>query len=223
MTQHTSSNYDKELNAISNQVLKMGQLLQYKLSALVPLLKKPDTHYITTINHNDHAINNLEIQIDDACQTIIAKRQPTASDLRFILAVGRMVVDLERIGDEYKKIIFMIQHLNKKHPNHLPNLQKSHQLLSLTVAMLDKAITAFIRLDTQVQYELKHSDKVIDECYYHEHKNLILEMTQDPSLIESYVEIMMINKSIERIGDHTKNIAEHIVYLVNGQNVRHSI
>lgn len=218
---HTSSHYDQELSAISRQVISMGELLQGKLTLLLSLLDNPDPQKISAINHNDHAINALEIQIDEACQNIIAKRQPAASDLRFILAVGRMIVDLERVGDEYKKIVFILKYLTQKHPNQLSALSQSHQLLSLASQMFLTAMTAFTTLDTDTEQALKETDLTVDEQYRQEHKNLVLQMIESPSLIESHTQIMMINKSIERIGDHAKNLAEHIVYLVNGKNVRH--
>lgn len=218
---HTSSHYDQELSAISRQVISMGELLQGKLTLLLSLLNHPDPQKINAINHNDHAINALEIQIDEACQNIIAKRQPAASDLRFILAVGRMIVDLERIGDEYKKIVFMLKYLSQKHPTQLSALQQSHQLLSLTHQMFGTAMQAFTTLDAHAEQHLKEADHQVDEQYRQEHKALVLHMIEAPSLIEPYTQIMMINKSIERIGDHAKNLAEHIVYLVDGKNVRH--
>lgn len=221
MASHTSSHFHQELEKVRTQVLHMGGLVENQLYLVLNALHHADTTGLIRIVQDDDLINRLEIDIDDACQTIIARRQPTASDLRFVLAVSRMIVDLERVGDELKKIALILGQVAKKYELDPKTLHDTHRLAGMTRPMLRRALDAFARLDITALDEVYQADKLIDDDYRSQSRVLMTYMMQEPKRIELFVELLMINKSAERIGDHAKNIAEHVVYLVQGIDVRH--
>ena len=176
---------------------------------------------VTEVIDGDADINKLEVEIDDACQTIIARRQPAAGDLRFVLAVSRVIVDLERIGDEVKKIALKAHELLGNNRVAAPELYNTHRMGPVTLGMIHRALDAFARLDTGAVIELSETDKHLDADYRAQLRSLITFMMEDPRSISATIDIMFMNKSIERIGDHAENIAEHVVYLTRGIDVRH--
>ena len=176
---------------------------------------------LTEVIDGDADINKLEVEIDDACQTIIARRQPAAGDLRFVLAVSRVIVDLERIGDEVKKIALKAHELLGNNRVAAPELYNTHRMGTVTLGMIHRALDAFARLDTGAVIELSETDKHLDADYRAQLRSLITFMMEDPRSISATIDIMFMNKSIERIGDHAENIAEHVVYLTRGIDVRH--
>ena len=176
---------------------------------------------VTEVIDGDADINKLEVEIDDACQTIIARRQPAAGDLRFVLAVSRVIVDLERIGDEVKKIALKAHELLGNNRVAAPELYNTHRMGTVTLGMIHRALDAFARLDTGAVIELSETDKHLDADYRAQLRSLITFMMEDPRSISATIDIMFMNKSIERIGDHAENIAEHVVYLTRGIDVRH--
>ncbi len=222
MPEHTSSHFNQELETVRTEVMRMGGLVEKQLQLVLSALQQADTNQLTYIVNDDDIINRLEIDIDDACQTIIARRQPAASDLRFVLAVSRMIVDLERIGDELKKIALIMQTIATKYELSAQTLHDTYRLALMTQPMLRRALDAFARLDISALEDVQQADKLIDRDYRSQSRVLITYMMQDPTSIELFVEMMMANKSIERVGDHAKNIAEHVVYLVQGIDVRHT-
>lgn len=222
MTDHISSRFNQELEDVRSEVMRMGGLTEHQLQTALAALDAGDLCALAEVTDGDSAINALEIAIDDACQTIIARRQPAAGDLRFVLAVSRVIVDLERIGDELKKIALFAHELFSHNRISAQRLYDTHRLLGMTAPMIRRALDAFARLDASALVELNDADRRLDTDYRNQARLLISYMMEEPRDIGTLMDVMMMNKAIERIGDHAKNIAEHVVYLVRGIDVRHT-
>ena len=221
MAEHISSHFNQELENVRSEVMRMGGLVEARLQQVLAALDEGSSSWLTEVIDGDADINKLEVEIDDACQTIIARRQPAAGDLRFVLAVSRVIVDLERIGDEVKKIALKAHELLGNNRVAAPELYNTHRMGTVTLGMIHRALDAFARLDTGAVIELSETDKHLDADYRAQLRSLITFMMEDPRSISATIDIMFMNKSIERIGDHAENIAEHVVYLTRGIDVRH--
>ncbi len=222
MSEHISSHFNQELENVRSEVMRMGGLVEQQLQKVLGALENGDTEALTEAIDCDSAINALEVSIDDNCQTIIACRQPAAGDLRFVLAVIRVIVDLERIGDELKKTALLAHELFS-HSRITPNqLYDTHRLAAMTAPMIRRALDAFARLDSSALIELNDADHKLDTDYRNQSRMLATYMMEEPRNIGTFMDVMMMNKAIERVGDHAKNIAEHVVYLVRGIYVRHT-
>lgn len=221
MAEHISSHFNQELENVRSEVMRMGGLVEERLQQVLAALDEGSSSGLTEVIDGDADINKLEVEIDDACQTIIARRQPAAGDLRFVLAVSRVIVDLERIGDEVKKIALKAHELLGNNRVAAPELYNTHRMGTVTLGMIHRALDAFARLDTGAVIELSETDKHLDADYRAQLRSLITFMMEDPRSISATIDIMFMNKSIERIGDHAENIAEHVVYLTRGIDVRH--
>lgn len=222
MAEHISSHFNQELENVRSEVMRMGGLVEARLQQVLAALDEGSSSGLTEVIDGDADINKLEVEIDDACQTIIARRQPAAGDLRFVLAVSRVIVDLERIGDEVKKIALKAHELLGNNRVAAPELYNTHRMGTVTLGMIHRALDAFARLDTGAVIELSETDKHLDADYRAQLRSLITFMMEDPRSISATIDIMFMNKSIERIGDHAENIAEHVVYLTRGIDVRHT-
>jgi phosphate transport system protein len=222
MAEHISSHFNQELENVRSEVMRMGGLVEERLQQVLAALDEGSSSGLTEVIDGDADINKLEVEIDDACQTIIARRQPAAGDLRFVLAVSRVIVDLERIGDEVKKIALKAHELLGNNRVAAPELYNTHRMGTVTLGMIHRALDAFARLDTGAVIELSETDKHLDADYRAQLRSLITFMMEDPRSISATIDIMFMNKSIERIGDHAENIAEHVVYLTRGIDVRHT-
>lgn len=223
MTKHTSSHFHQELETVRTEVMRMGGLVEQQLNTILSALSTTQTTGLNAVIEDDQIINALEVQIDDECQTIIARRQPAASDLRFVLTVSRIIVDLERIGDELKKIARTAHELFSQNRITSSQLYDTHRLAAMAAPMLSRALDAFARLDKTALLDLNEADRKLDLDYRNQSRTLATYMMEDPRNIGVFIEVMMMNKAIERIGDHAKNIAEHVVYLVCGIDVRHHL
>ena len=222
MAEHISSHFNQELENVRSEVMRMGGLVEARLQQVLAALDEGSSSGLTEVIDGDADINKLEVEIDDACQTIIVRRQPAAGDLRFVLAVSRVIVDLERIGDEVKKIALKAHELLGNNRVAAPELYNTHRMGTVTLGMIHRALDAFARLDTGAVIELSETDKHLDADYRAQLRSLITFMMEDPRSISATIDIMFMNKSIERIGDHAENIAEHVVYLTRGIDVRHT-
>ena len=221
MSKHISSHFNQELESVRTEVMQMGGLVEQQLSIIQQALSQGDATHLINVIESDNQINDFEVRIDDHCQTIIARRQPAAGDLRFVLAVTRVIVDLERIGDELKKIAKYVQNLLQNNRISATDLYDTHRLVEMTEQMLRRALDAFARLDETAILDIAESDRKLDTDYRNQSRVLVSYMIEDPRSISTWIDVMMVNKAIERIGDHAKNIAEHVVYLVRGIDVRH--
>ena len=223
MTEHTHKQFDTEMEAIRSGVLAMGGLVETQLSRAIVLLEGKDEHgLVEQVVANEQMINRMQVDMDQQCSQIIAKRQPTAIDLRMILTVTKIVNDLERVGDETKKIA--------KKAAQAAQTQRLAQVRAFDVAraaerakeMLQLALDALARLDAKAAAEVIDLDDEIDAAFSAVLRQLISYMMEDPRTITPALEIVFMAKSIERIGDHAKNIAEAVVQVVKGKDVRHA-
>ena len=223
MTEHTHKQFDTEMEAIRGGVLAMGGLVEMQMSRAIVLLEGKDEHgLVEQVVADEKMINQMQVDIDQQCSQIIAKRQPAAIDLRMILTVTKIVNDLERVGDETKKIA--------KKAAQAAQTQRLAQVRYFDVAraadrakeMLQLALDAFARLDVKAAAEVIDLDDEIDAAFSAVLRQLISYMMEDPRTITPAIEIVFMAKSIERIGDHAKNIAEAVVQVVRGKDVRHA-
>jgi phosphate transport system protein len=223
MSDHTSKQFDAEMEAIRSGVLSMGGLVEKQMTrAIESLEKEEDERLIDAVAADEQQINHLQIQIDQQCAQIIARRQPTAVDLRMIMTVTKVVNDLERIGDEIKKVAYKAATVRGS--DRLTRIRYFDVVRMATGAqqMLRMALDAFARLDVSAAAEVVEQDDDIDHAFNAVMRQLISFMMEDPRTISAALEVVFITKSIERIGDHAKNVAESVVQVVKGKDVRHA-
>jgi phosphate transport system protein len=223
MNEHTLKQFDTEMEAIRSGVLAMGGLVERQLTQAIAILAdEEDAEAIDQIGAVEQQINQMQMTIDQQCSQIIAKRQPAAIDLRVILMITKIVNDLERIGDEEKKIAYKAAQTpgndRLAHVRRHDVTRAARQALD----MLQMALDVFARLDAVAAAEVIDRDEDIDVAFHAIMRQLISYMMEDPRTISSALEIVFIGKSIERIGDHAKNIAEAVVQVVKGKDVRHA-
>ncbi len=221
MNEHLSKNFDLELEHLRTNVLQMGGLVEQQVKKAMEGLYAGDVPLLEAVIRDDSRVNQLEIEIDAACNQVIAKRQPTAIDLRMILTVLKSVADLERAGDKARKIARLGTLLHDQHAASVPDVELGH-IAELSLKMLRGSLDAFARLDVNAAAEVLHLDETVNNEYHAVVRQLITYMMEDPRTISRSLDIMGIAKAIERVGDHAKNIAEHVVYMVKGLNIRHA-
>ncbi len=217
---HISERFNSELESVKKHLLEMGGKVEKQLNAAVAALIAGDTGEAEEIINRDHEVNQMEIRIDDECSSIIARRQPTASDLRLVMTVIKVNTDIERIGDEAAKIARQGIRLAEESASPTNYIEIRH-IGSRVESMLRKALDAFARLDLELAVEVVKEDTDVDKEYGSALRSLVTFMMEDPRDIGSILDEIWALRSLERIGDHAANIAEHVVYLVRGQDVRH--
>jgi phosphate transport system protein len=223
MSDHTSKQFDAEMEAIRSGVLSMGGLVEKQVARAIEALEEDeDSLLIQAVGADELEINQLQIDIDQQCAQIIARRQPAAVDLRMILTVSKIVNDLERIGDEVKKVAYKAA--QARGSDRLTRVRFYDVVRAAQDAqrMLRMALDAFARLDTNAAVEIVSLDDEVDAAFSSILRQLISYMMEDPRTITAALEIVFIAKSIERIGDHAKNVAEAVVQVVMGKDVRHA-
>lgn len=219
MTEHTLRQYDIELEEIRRGVLNMGGLAETQVSRAFEGLRSGRLDLLDAVVDGDKPINLAQIELDDACSHIIAKRQPAAGDLRLVLAVIKIASDLERIGDEAKKIAKAARRLHGAETPFVPRVGLT-QTVELALEMLRAALDAFARMNPDGIDEMRRKDAEIDTGFKGVMRQLITYMMEDPRTISNCLETLFIAKAIERVGDHAMNVAEHVVYVACGQEVR---
>jgi phosphate transport system protein len=219
--EHTSKRYDAELETVRSRVLQMGGLVETQITAAIEALTTGNLQLAEQVIANDHRVNALEVQIDEDCAHIIARRQPAAQDLRMIMTVIKMITDLERIGDEAEKIGRMTKLIYSSERLLLPRFAEIKIAAGYALEMLKKALDAFARVDIAAAAAVVKQDRLLDEQFRGIMRQLITFMMEDPRTISTSIEILFIAKALERIGDHSKNMSEYVVYLVKGKDVRH--
>ena len=219
MNDHTSKNFDLELESLRTRVLEMGGLAEQQVRQAVAGLYDGNKDLLETVIRTDERINRMEVEIDALCNQIIAKRQPTAIDLRMIVSVLKAIADIERIGDKARKIARLALEMHGQ-GHGAPNVELRH-MADTALNMLRLALDAFARLDVRLVGEALRLDASVNGDYRGVARQLVTYMMEDPRTITRSLDIMSIAKAIERIGDHAKNIAEFIIYIVKGADVRH--
>ncbi len=220
-SEHTSKQFDAELEAVRVRVLQMGGLVEEQIKLAVEALVSGDFDLSNRVIENDRQVNGLEVAIDEDCSTIIARRQPTAGDLRMIMTVLKTITDLERIGDEAAKIARMAKLVNSSDRLQQPRFNEIRRMAGIATEMLHKSLDAFARLDLHTSADVVRQDQHVDEEFRSIVRQLITFMMEDPRTISASIEILFIAKAIERIGDHSKNISEYVIYMVKGKDMRH--
>ena len=222
MNEHTFKQFDAEMEEIRSGVMAMGGLVETQLSRAIGSLKHPDLDQMDAVAADEHAINHMQRNIVQQCSQIIARRQPAAIDLRMVLTTVKIVNELERTGDEIKKIAYKAQQMQR--PERLSSV-RFHEIAraaELAEDNLRLALDSFARLDVNAAAQVVSNDEAIDAAFLSILRQLISYMMEDPRTITPALEIVFIAKSIERIGDHAKNIAENVVHVVKGKDVRHA-
>jgi phosphate transport system protein len=218
--QHISRRYNEELEHLRTEVLRMGGLVENHLDTAIEAITAGDSEMGLSVASNDHKVNELEVAIDEECSRILATRAPAAGDLRLIVAIFKTITDLERIGDEAQKIGYLASHLaSEQQPyDHYSELGALGDHVKL---MVHDALDAFSRLDADDALLVAEADKLVDEGYDQITRQCITLMMEDPRTIRRFMDVSWTARALERIGDHAKNIAEYVIYLVHGRDVRH--
>jgi phosphate transport system protein len=221
---HLSSQFDAELSAISTRVLEMGGLVESQVAQAVYALTHLSHETAAQVLVAEERVNSMEVEIDNDLWTIIARRQPTARDLRLLVAISKAIANLERAGDEAARIARTVQRLINAGVSsrlRLPLADLGYES-NLAVTQLRKALDAFARLDTERALEVLKSDDQIDQEFEGLIRKLVTYMMEDPRTISSSIDLVFVAKAIERVGDHAKNLAEAVIYVVKGTDVRHN-
>ena len=218
---HISRQFDADLEAIRANVLQMGGMVESQIKSAIDSLVSGNVALMNKVIEDDHRVNAMEVKIDEACSQVIARRQPAAGDLRLVMAVIKTITDLERIGDEAEKIARMAKLLSQKQGFALPRYQEIKHAAEIALEMLRKSLDAFARLDVTMAAQVVRLDDQVDEEFRAIMRYLITFMMEDPRTISTSLEILFVAKAIERIGDHSKNMSEYVIYMVKGRDVRH--
>jgi phosphate transport system protein len=221
LDQHISRHFNEELELIKTQVLTMGGKVEEQVGNAVAALLEANPDLAQEVIAGEEEIDDFELEIDEACTMLIARRQPAASDLRMVMSVSKMIRDLERIGDEAKKIAKMAIVLSEEGSAPHGYVEIRHIAKGVR-SMLKDALDAFARFDVDAAIATLKADEQVDLDYKTALRELITYMMEDPRSISRVMNILWTLRSLERVGDHTKNICEHIVYLVRGEDIRHS-
>ena len=220
--EHSSKQYDQELEAIRSKVLLMGGMVETQFDAALECFRVGDAERAERVIAEDQAVNQLEVSLDDACSHLIVRRQPTANDLRTVMATIKVITDLERIGDEATKVARIAKGLHERGPSSFNHYDMIRTISKATCDLLHDALDAFARLDGKQALQLIAADEVVDHEFRTIMRTLVTFMMEDPRTISNALDTLWVAKAIERIGDHAKNIAEYVIYVVEGRDIRHS-
>jgi phosphate transport system protein len=219
---HLSSQFDSELNTVSSRVMELGGMVESQISQAVYALAQFDTDAADRVIETEVRVNAMEIEIDRELSSIIARRQPTARDLRLLIAISKTTANLERVGDEANKIARMVKSIIESGSARALPSTELRIAADLASGLLRKALDAFARLDTAAALSILKDDDLIDKEFDGFVRKLVTYMMEDPRTISASLDLLFLAKAIERIGDHAKNIAEFIIYIVKGADVRHT-
>ena len=220
INKHISGRFNQELENVRNHVLNIGGLVEQQLSSALDAVSRNDAELAQKVRQNDYKVNAMEVSIDDECTRIIARRQPAASDLRLVIAIAKTIADLERIGDEAERIAKVaLDSFTKDQQDLLVNIENmGRQVLK----MLHDVLDAFARMDVQRAFEVHKEDAKVDREYEAITRQIMTYMMEDPRSIPKIMDLVWSVRSLERIGDRCQNIAEYIIYFVNGKDIRHT-
>jgi phosphate transport system protein len=221
-SEHSSKQYDLDLEQIRSKVLLMGGLVESQFHDALECFRHGDTDRAGRVMQADEQVNRLEVSLDDACSHLIVRRQPAANDLRTVMATIKVITDLERIGDEATKIARAARSMQERGVVSINHYETVRVIADSAGALLHDALDSFARLDAQQATRLIAQDKAVDHEFRSIMRNLITFMMEDPRTISSALETLWVAKAVERIGDHAKNIAEYVIYVVEGKDIRHT-
>jgi phosphate transport system protein len=218
---HISTQFDAQLEQVRSGVLHMGGAVEDQLSLAVQALESGEMFLIDKVLQVEHQVNAMEMEIDELCTNIIARRTPTAIDLRVLTMVVKTSTDLERIGDEAKKIALMSREFYKGGHSNMPRYTEIRRMSVVVIDMLRQSLDAFARLNSDAAPIIARRDLEVDDSFRAILRELLTYMMEDPRTISTTLDIIFIAKALERAGDHAKNISEYVVYMIKGKDVRH--
>ena len=218
---HISTQFDVQLEQVRSRVLHMGGAVENQLSLAVRALQDGETFLIDRVLDVEQQVNALEMEIDELCTNIIARRTPTAIDLRVLTMVVKTITDLERVGDEAKKIALMAREFFRSGRARMPRYPEIQRMSVIVIEMLRQALDGFARLDAEAAPAIARRDLEVDDAFRAVLRELLTHMIEDPRTISATLDILFISKALERVGDHAKNISEYVVYMIKGKDVRH--
>ncbi|MCQ4348565.1 phosphate signaling complex protein PhoU [Pseudomonas stutzeri] len=221
LSHHISAQFNAELEEVRSHLLAMGGLVEKQVSDAVSALVEADSGLAQQVRDVDALINQMERDIDEECVRILARRQPAASDLRLIISISKSVIDLERIGDEATKIAKRAIDLCEEGVAPKGYVEIRH-IGEQVRKMVQEALDAFARFDADLALSVAQYDKIVDREYKSALRELATYMMEDPRSISRVLSVIWALRSLERIGDHARNIAELVIYLVRGTDVRHT-
>lgn len=218
---HISQQFDEEMEGLRHKVLKMGGLVEQQIAGAIDALQGTNAHKAEKIIRKDHKVNALEVDIDESCIQILARRQPAATDLRMVVAVIKTITDLERIGDEAEKIARMAVSLAEDDATFGSRYAGIQHMAELVKHMVHDVLDAYARLDVDSAIKVVRDDEIVDHEYQNMMRMLMTYMMEDPRTISHVFDMVWAARALERIGDHAKNIGEYVIYLVKGKDIRH--
>ncbi|WP_109480064.1 phosphate signaling complex protein PhoU [Paraburkholderia sp. C35] len=218
---HLSSQFDASLNMLSTNLLEMGGVVERQITRCLSLLDAYDPSLVEDIRASEHELNALEVEIDEEIHRVIARRQPAARDLRLLMAMSKCVTNLERMGDEARKISKRMRRIDEQGSPSSVSLTELKKCGEMASSILHRVLDAFARMDAAAAAQIVRDDKAIDEVFRTFVQRLATHMNETPRNISVGLEYLFIAKALERIGDHAKNIAEFVVFVVKGRDVRH--
>jgi len=221
-TEHISKQFESDLDGTRTRMLQMGGLVEAQILAAIDAYGSGDAALIAQVIENEPRVNAYEIAIDEACNHIVVRRQPAASDLRLIMGISKIVTNFERMGDEAEKIARMAKSIHEHGGHHANRFPAVRHAAQIAVRMLRQGLDAFARLDAAAAADVLKEDAEIDQEFTSVLRQLITYMMEDPRTITPALEIVWVAKAIERIGDHAKNLAEQVIYIAKGTDVRHT-
>jgi len=220
-SEHRVKQYDADLEDIRSRVLQMGGIVESQILNSIDSFSTGSRELVGRVVDGEREVDSREKEIDDACVHLVARRQPTAGDLRLIMGVSKIVTDLERIGDEAEKIARMSRQIHERGALQVPRFVDVRQSGDMVVVMLRRSLDALARMDAAEAEKIIAEDRMIDSEFRGIVRQLVTYMMEDPRTISTALDIVWVAKAIERIGDHIKNIAEQVIYIVRGTDVRH--
>ncbi|MGV2289673.1 phosphate signaling complex protein PhoU [Trinickia sp. YCB016] len=218
---HLSSGFDADLSLVSTRLLEMGGLVESQIALALELLNAFDSATVSAVRASEQRVNRMELEIDEEVSNVIARRQPAARDLRLLLAISKCITNLERAGDEARKVAKRLRRIHENGGAPAIGIAEIRSSGEMALNILRRALDAFARMDTIAAAQIVRDDAAIDNEFRAFTRKLVTKMTDDPRVISNGLEYMFIAKAIERIGDHATNIAEFVVYIVKGTDVRH--
>lgn len=221
MSEHTNKQFSSELELTRSSFLQMGGLVEAMIQEAMEALVTGELSLVDKVRERERDVNRLEVEIDERIGLLIARNQPAAIDLRLLLSVSKMLTDMERCGDEAEKIAKMARRLHEAESRYIPAVELRH-ISNHVVAMIRDVLDAFARDDAVHAATVVRSDKEVDKEWKAALRHLITYMMEDPRTISRSIDLIFIARSLERIGDHAKNMAERVIYMVHGDDVRHT-
>ena len=221
LSHHISRRFNEDLERVRNKVLSMGGFVEQQLSKAVTSLVEGDSVMGEAVARDDYQVNSMEVSIDEECSRILATRAPAAGDLRVVVAIIKAITDLERMGDECEKIGYIASRLaTQERP--ADKYREIKHLGRIVQDMVHDALDAFARMDAETALRVAHQDRLVDEEYESIQRQCITFMMEDPRQIRRALDVTWVVRSLERIGDHAKNICEYVIYMVHGKDIRHT-